>query len=48
VAKRNPRSQEVKHIQFLEVSFDTATFELTLIVSSVSTEFFNAQASKAS
>jgi len=38
VAKLNPQ-QEVKHIQFLEVSSKTAIFALKLTVSTVSTEF---------
>ena len=40
--------QEVKHIQFLEVSFNKAIFALKLTVSSVSAEFLNAQAVEAS
>ena len=40
--------QDVKHIQFLEVSFNKAIFALKLTVSSVSAEFLNAQAVEAS
>jgi hypothetical protein len=40
--------QKVKHIQFLEVSFNTAIFALKLIVSTVSAELLNAQVKEAS
>jgi len=45
VAKLNPQ-QEVKHIQFLEVSSKTAIFVLKLTASTVSAEFLNAQAAE--
>jgi hypothetical protein len=40
--------QEVKHIKFLEVSFNTAICVLKFTVSSVSAKFLNAQAEEAS
>ena len=46
MAKLNPQ-QEVEHIQFLEVSSKTAIFALKLTLSTVSTEFLNAQAKEA-
>jgi hypothetical protein len=40
--------QEVKHIHFLKVSFNTPIFALKLTVSSVSAKFLNAQSKETS